>query len=205
VGACREGCFHAHAPLHIHMITMQHPPPTQPPLTAPWHPALSAISPPLAPSHHAASTDHRLPPPRLITTAGKCFHPSARALSLLGSRSHAASQQLRTSACAPRHCYTNTVVCRARRTRGSVQSKMALCHSARERHTQLSACSGTVLDWVCVCTLPQGAQLRAAGWRAARGGTALVQAASSHAAARHTRHTAGTVRDIHQHGRTVAS
>ena len=52
------------------------------PLTAPWHPALSAISPPLAPSHHAASTDHRLPPPRLInTTAGKCFHSSARALS----------------------------------------------------------------------------------------------------------------------------
>jgi hypothetical protein len=89
-----------------------------PPLTAPWHPALSAISPALAPSHHAASTDHRLPPPRIIiTTAGKCFHPSARALSLLGSRSHAASQQLRTSACAPRHCCTNTVVCRARRTR----------------------------------------------------------------------------------------
>jgi hypothetical protein len=97
------------------------PPASQtPPLTAPWHPALSAISPPLAPSHHAASTDHRLPPPRIInTTAGKCFHPSARALSLLGSRSHAASQQLRTSACAPRHCCTNTVVCRWRRERCS--------------------------------------------------------------------------------------
>ena len=140
-----------------------------PPLTAPWHPALSAISPPLAPSHHAASTHHRLPTPRIISNAaGKCFHPSARALSLLGSRSHAASQQLRTSACAPRHCCTNTVVCRARRTRGSVQSKMALCDvvplSTREG-SQLSACSGTVLDWVCVCTVPQGAQLRAAGRR----------------------------------------
>jgi hypothetical protein len=43
---------------------------------------------------------------------------------------------------------------------------------------QLSACSGTVLGWVCVCSVPQGAQLRAAGWRAARGGTTLVQAAS---------------------------
>jgi hypothetical protein len=121
------------------------------PLTAPWHPALSAISPPLAPSHHAASTDHRLPPPRLINTAGKCFHPFARALSLLGSRSHAASQQLRTYACAPRHGCTNTVVCRARRTRGSVQSKMALCHSARERsHSSLLAVGRCLTGCACV-------------------------------------------------------
>jgi hypothetical protein len=124
-----------------------HAPPTfhTPPLTAPWHPALSAISPPLAPSHHRASTDHRLPPPRIITTAGKGFHPSARALSLLGSRSHAASQQLRTSACAPRHCCTNTVVCRARHTRGSLQED-GVVPLARERShiAWLSA-------WLSVC------------------------------------------------------
>jgi hypothetical protein len=74
------------------MITMHHPPPKHQPSQRPGIPVFSAISP-LAPSHHAASTDHthRLPPPRIISiTAGKCFHPSARALSLLGSRSHAA-------------------------------------------------------------------------------------------------------------------
>ena len=40
--------------------------------------------------------------------------------------------------------------------------------------TQLSACSGTVLGWVSVCTVPQGAQLTAAG------GTLLAPQRISH-------------------------
>jgi hypothetical protein len=63
--------------------------------------------------------------------------------------------------CATRHCCTNTFVCRARRTR--CKRAVVLSHSAREV-TQLSAWTGTVLGWVYVCTVPQGAQLSAAGW-----------------------------------------
>jgi hypothetical protein len=51
--------------------SLPHPPPTHH-ATAPWHPALSAIRSPLAPSHRASSTvhAHRLPPPHLNTAAG---------------------------------------------------------------------------------------------------------------------------------------
>jgi hypothetical protein len=124
-----EGLSRAHTPLHIHMITM-HPPPTN-------HPCALAIPlfqrSALAPSHHAASTGHahRLPPPRLITTPGSAPR-TLRTSPILGIRSHAASQQLRTSACAPRHCCTDTVVCRARlfvASRASVVVKMPRARS----------------------------------------------------------------------------
>jgi hypothetical protein len=176
VGACSEGCFHGQTPLH-RQSPPRHPP-TQHPSQRPGDPWFSDQSS-LAPSPRAVSTEHvhRLPPPRLsTTTADKGFLPSARVLSLLGSRSHAASQQLRTLSVhrdivVPKPSYVECVVHVAACSRCVVP----LC--TREV-TQLSACSGTVLGWVCVCTVPQGAQLRAAGRRAARGGTALVQAAS---------------------------
>jgi hypothetical protein len=165
VGACREGCFHAHTPLHIHMITMHIPPPKHHRSQRPGIPiSLSAISPPLTLSPRRV---HR---PRASSTPTAPHHhrwqvlPPLRTspISLLDSRSHAASQQLRTSACAPRHCYTNTVVCRARRTRGS--RRMALCHSARERsHSSLLAVGRCLAGRVC--TVSQGAQLRAGGER----------------------------------------
>jgi hypothetical protein len=76
-----------------------------------------------------------------------------------------------------------------------------------ERRTLLAACSGVVLGWVGVCTVSQGAQ---------QGGERRVVVAlphfisrrlPSHAAARHTHHTArrGQCGDIHQHGWAVAS
>jgi hypothetical protein len=135
--------------IHRYRAKPRHPPPfhTHQPSQR-WHPALSAISPPLAPSHHAASTEHahRQPPPCLTTTtAGKCPQPSP----ISSWQPIPRSEPLLTSASL---LNTNTVVCRARRTRCSVQvEQVALCHSARERsHSQLSACSGTVLGWVCV-------------------------------------------------------
>jgi hypothetical protein len=45
----------------------------------------------------------------------------------------------------------------------------------------------------CVYTVPHGAQLRAAGWRAVRGGTAPCRFYPPTAAARHTRHTSRAV------------
>ena len=69
VGASRKGCFHAQTPLpHTH-----HPPPSA--LAIPGF----SDRPPLASTHtpNPASTDHthHLLPPRIITTAGKCFPP----------------------------------------------------------------------------------------------------------------------------------
>jgi hypothetical protein len=141
VGACREGCFHAHFILsYPHKHHKQS-------LTAPWHPALSAISPPLAP--------RRVHRPRDSSTATahqhhrwKCSWSPPHEPCLLLAAGSPASQHLRTVECAPRHCCANTVVCRARRTRGS------LCHSAPREVTQR------------------------AGWRVARVAPALVQAAS---------------------------
>ena len=74
VGACREGWFHAQTPY----ITKSTPCTTRIPqtnLTAPWIPLVKRSV--HTPSHHAASTDHmhRLAPPRLTITAGKCFPP----------------------------------------------------------------------------------------------------------------------------------
>jgi hypothetical protein len=87
---------------------------------------------------------------------------------------------------APRHCFTSTVVWRKRCSRCSAEARCVSLHA-------LSLCRWTVLGWVC--TVSQGAQLTAAGWRAARGGTALDQPVSAlHAAARHTRHTSKTSR-----------
>jgi hypothetical protein len=60
------------------------------------------------------------------------------------------------------------------------------------RHSSLLAVGWCLAG--CVCTVPQGAQLAAAGWRAARGGGPPVDRAAStlpRAAARHTHHTAG--------------
>jgi hypothetical protein len=162
--------MHIH-PLHIHMITTPCPPTNHPSPGSRFQDRSSPRT--LTPRrvHRPSSTrtaphqHHRwqvLPP--LRTSPISSWQP------YLFPRSEPATH----FESAPRHCCTNTVVCRARRTRGSVQSKMALCHSAREV-THLSACSGTVGRWVC--TVPLGVQLRAAGWRAARGGTALVQAA----------------------------
>jgi hypothetical protein len=186
------------------MITM-HPPPTQPP-----HSALA-----IPPFQQSVLSSHPLTTPRPPTTCIVYPHrasipplasastPSLRARSLLDSRSHAASQQLRT-VCSPRHCCTNTVVRRARRTRCGVQSKMALCHSTRLAHT---ACSGTVLGWVGVysttgCTA-DSSRAESGAWCTVR---VLVQGGVfPPRATRHTRNTAGAVRDTHQHGRTVAS
>ena len=182
-----------HAPPASHKPTSQRPgsrsfsDQSTHPLTTPRPPTTCIVYP------HRAS----IPPLASAST------PSLRARSLLDSRSHAASQQLRT-VCSPRHCCTNTVVRRARRTRCGVQSKMALCHSTRLAHT---ACSGTVLGWVGVysttgCTA-DSSRAESGAWCTVR---VLVQGGVfPPRATRHTRNTAGAVRDTHQHGRTVAS
>ena len=66
MGACREGCFHAHTPLHIHMITM-HPPPKHHPSQRPGiplfqrsvlpsHPLTTPRPPTIVYPHRASST-----------------------------------------------------------------------------------------------------------------------------------------------------
>jgi hypothetical protein len=88
----------------------------------PSHPLITPRPPTIVYPHRASST------PPLASASTPPHEPY-----LFLAADPTQRQQLRTSACAPRHCCTNTVVCRARRTRGSVQSKMAVCHSARER------------------------------------------------------------------------
>jgi hypothetical protein len=61
VGACREGCFHAHTPLHIQMITMHHPPPKHHPSQRPGSPLFQRS---VLPSH--PHTTPRPPSTRIV-------------------------------------------------------------------------------------------------------------------------------------------
>jgi hypothetical protein len=67
VGACREGCFHADTPLHIHMITRHHPLPKHHPSQRPGiplfqrsvlpsHPRTTPRPPTIVYPHRASST-----------------------------------------------------------------------------------------------------------------------------------------------------
>ena len=73
---------HGKSPLRIQRTTMSHPHPIHHPSRRPGIPSLLSSSTP-AERPLAASTDHmhRLPPPRISTTAGNCF-PSRTARSL---------------------------------------------------------------------------------------------------------------------------
>ena len=67
MGACREGCFHGHTPLQVHMITMHHPPPKHHPSQRPGiplfqrsvlpsHPLTTPRPPTIVYPHRASST-----------------------------------------------------------------------------------------------------------------------------------------------------
>ena len=84
------------------------------PSRRPGHPTSCTVlsSSALAERPLAASTDHvhRIPPPRIITTAGNCF-PSRTARSLWRLIHRVQRASVRTACMSPRHVCTSTVVC----------------------------------------------------------------------------------------------
>jgi hypothetical protein len=106
VEACSEGHSHGHARLHTQMS-----PRSTRQTTRPFRLGLDQSQPRAARAPCVASTGltHRIPPPRIIPTAGSALPRSVRARSLQRNRSHPAGQPTyRTFA--PRHCCTFTVV-----------------------------------------------------------------------------------------------
>jgi hypothetical protein len=162
VGACREGCLHAHTPLHVHMITMHHPPPKYHPSQRPGiplfqrsvlpsHPRTTPRPPTIVYPHRASSTplaSASTPPhePYLFLAAD----PTQRASSYVPLRVHRVTV-------APTPSYVERVV------------HVAAC-SRRWRCATLPARGHAALclqwdgAWVCVCVYSTtGAQLTAAG------------------------------------------
>jgi hypothetical protein len=80
------------------------------------------------------------------------------ALPGVGPNLHRSPLETAIHTCAPRHTCTSTVLCWA----PQYTTEVARSEGAVELW-HLNRCGGTVLDWVCVCTVPQGAQVRASG------------------------------------------
>jgi hypothetical protein len=179
--------------VHVERAPCVHPPycPTPTPRLANWVRILS---------HRR---EDRAPPCDLPTSyitsrasIGECAPPHAaqepnnRDLSKqLGPACQRTSRVVRVTA-APAPSYVGRVV--------HVATLRAACSQRVEagvrEHTALLAVGRCLAGWVC--TVSQGAQLTAAGWRAARGGwhcAYLLSSVSSHARRRDTHHTARAV------------
>ena len=118
-------------------------------------------------------TMRRVHQPYDLTTSYRTSHAAARRSDPPKQleRSHTKQATYRVCVCPPRHC-TKTVVRRARCTRWRVVKLVVVKAEAAALSAHSSASILAVERCLvgCVCTVPQGAQLRAAGQRAAHGG-----------------------------------